>query len=476
MTSIGKVSSYVHPREFIADDNIDLTSEEIFTLPKIILIVEGQKLLTLVDTGAETSLINEGKVMEKLALFENKILPIKSLNLITANSRKITTINQMLVAKVQLGNVERLEGLMIMRNLKIDCLIGMDLLTKFKVKINIEEKSLEVGGEKIFWKMSTEDKVVANINFRQNLEINKSNKNQFNIDCEKKYQDEIRQMLNKHQTLFNEESKVAKGYAHKLNIVNEASFKCKIYPIPHAYKEQVWKAIEEMIKDGIVERASTNFVSPLIVVRKRDNSIRLCLDARKINQLTNPQFEAPQNIDSLLGKIGNNTIFTKLDLKNSFWLIPLSEESRKYTGFSIDGNTFQFKVVPFGLSTSLSALVRVMQIILGKYEEFCVHYVDDILVFSKNDEEHKRHIKIILEKLEETGLKLNIEKCQFLKKEVKYLGYIINKVGISVDVARLEEVKNYPAPKNLRTLRGFLGVMNYYKKFIPEYSDKTVAI
>jgi transposase InsO family protein len=157
-------------------------------------------------------------------------------------------------------------------------------------------------------------------------------------------------------------------------------------------------------------------------------------------------------------------------------LIPLKEESRKYTGFIIDGHVFQFRVVPFGLSTSSAALVRAMQVILGRYEDFCVHYIDDILIFSKDVESHQRHVCEILGALSDSGMKINKTKCELFLEEVKYLGYNLNKIGISVEPERLESIKNYPKPKNIRKLRGFLGLVNYYKRFIPDMAGQLAPL
>lgn len=202
----------------------------------------------------------------------------------------------------------------------------------------------------------------------------------------------------------------------------------------------------------------------------------MCLDARKINKITSKQYDSPKNIDVLITKVKKNSIFTKLDLKNSFWLIPLHPESRKYCGFSVDGIVYQFKTVPFSLQSSTAALTCAMSPILDKFNNFCIYYVDDILILSENPEQHLKHIEIIHENLNEAGLKLNLKKCQFYQSKVQYLGYKITNQGIRIDQDRLKEIKNFPRPKTLKMIRGFLGMMNYYKKFIPRLAEKELTI
>lgn len=113
----------------------------------------------------------------------------------------------------------------------------------------------------------------------------------------------------------------------------------------------------------------------------------MLLDARTINKYTIPQYEMPLSIDAILGRITNAKYFTKLDLQHSFWLLPLHEHSRKYTGFSVNGQVFQFKCVPFGLQSSSSGLIRALNVIDHKFDKFVLHYVDDILIFAPTIQE-----------------------------------------------------------------------------------------
>lgn len=405
-------------------------------------------------------------------------------------------------------NEEFIGDFVVIPGISFDIILGEDILSNLKAKINLEERTIEITGknvsiiEKI--KGINENGKEAKINMvgkstkRYNLnnnnenqgecEINKVNyineyetcnnklPEKLNINCPSEYKETIVKIIEKYISLINYTPRIAKGYVHKINVDESKPFKCKTYPIPYNYRKQVKHEIDTMLQSKIIESAQTNFINPLVIVKKKNNEIRLCLDARNLNSITKSQYDAPQNLQSMLSCFGKNTIFTKLDLKNSFWLIPLAVESRKYTGFSVDGHVYQFRVVPYGLQSSASSLVRTMQSILDQYEQFCFHYIDDILIFSESVREHMSHIEIILKALDIAGLKLNIEKCEFCKVTVKYLGYKINQTGISIDKDRINEIKNYPRPTNLKTLRGFLGIMNYYKKFIPRLSELEVPL
>lgn len=458
------------------------------------------KIKSLIDTGAEISLINEEIIKLNLNDFENNVVKTDAMNLVTANNKKFSTINKTLMANIEIAKTTMMDSIMIMKDMKMDCILGMDLLEKFDVRIDVPNRLITVRGDEVDWirnekeekKMVVGDDeaiIINNINgneksnsrkvsdyFRINNVEEVINWNGTLLNCEKRYVATVRNLLEKNIDLVNNKSRIAVGYEHKLQVNNENTFKCKNYPIPHAYQSKVWEEINKMIRDGVIVESSTSFINPLVVVKKKDGNIRLCLDAKALNNITRPQFESPQGIENLLGKVGGKSVFTKLDLKNSFWLIPLEKESQKYTGFSVDGHTFIFQVVPFGLSTSSSALVKSMQKILKAYDDFCVHYVDDILIFSEDATEHEMHLFKILEALNKAGLKLNVEKCEFFKSNVKYLGYKISTDRVEIDQDRLKEIREYARPKNLRTLRGFIGVMNYYKRFIEDYSNKILPL
>lgn len=123
-----------------------------------------------------------------------------------------------------------------------------------------------------------------------------------------------------------------------------------------------------MLQNNIIERSNSQFINPLVIVKKNDGGLRLCLDARNINKFTIAQYEAPMNIEAIFGRITGSNIFTKIDLKHSFWLIPLHPDSREYTAFSVDGVLYQFKVTPYGMQGSCAALVRALHSIFNKYE------------------------------------------------------------------------------------------------------------
>lgn len=487
-------STYQHPREFIKleepYENLDIMDYE---LPFIKLEYNTIIFNVLVDTGSEVSLVNEEILNRFKSIFQKSIVKGTKISLQTANGKKLADVNKVINLVREFEGEIVSHSFIVMPDMKLDMLVGSDFLNKNNATINLEKRYVLIKGERIEFieanmNMNNEKLINNLFNVREikepysREEMVNINENEIKkikeriIACPQKHNQCILDIFIKHKGLFNEESRITKVYEHWLDVKETKPFNVKTYPIPYKHREQVKQEINKMLNDGIIEKSVTNFINPVVIVKKKDDSIRICLDARKINEITNPQYDKPVHIESIIGRLKANYVYSKIDLKNSFWLIPLNKNSRKYTGFSIEGNIYQFKVVPFGLQSSSAALIRALQVILNPYDDFCIHYVDDILIYSENVQEHIRHLKKIFEALDNANLKINIDKCEFFSQEVQYLGYIINKKGITINENRLAEIKNYPKPTNLRTLRGFLGILNYYKRFINNLSEKQVPL
>ncbi|CAB0033439.1 unnamed protein product [Trichogramma brassicae] len=181
-------------------------------------------------------------------------------------------------------------------------------------------------------------------------------------------------------------------------------FAIKSYPVPMKYRDQVSEQIEQMLNYGIIERSTTPFINPLVVVPKKDNSVRLCLDARQINERMVEDHDGSEEIDQVLRRCNKIGVMSSVDLRSSFWQVPLAKESRKYTGFLHQGKTYQYTVVPFGLRISSSALNRAAENVLKGLEKKVIAFVDDWLIISPTIEEHLQDIDELFTRIEKEGV------------------------------------------------------------------------
>ena len=230
-----------------------------------------------------------------------------------------------------------------------------------------------------------------------------------------------------------------------------------------------------MQETGVIELSNSPWSSPVVMVCKKDGTLRFCMDYRELNKITKRDTFPLPCVDDLQEKLGNSRYFTTLDLASGYWQIRVAPGSQEKTAFVTPYGLFQFRVMPFGLTNAPAVFQRLMQTVLmglnpvgGK--QFVSVYIDDALVFSQSLEEHLEHLCLVIQKLQDAGLKLKPSKCQFVRKEVEYLGHVLTPDGLKTNLKLVESVANYPKPQNSKEVKQFLGLSSYYRRFIKEFS------
>ena len=204
--------------------------------------------------------------------------------------------------------------------------------------------------------------------------------------------------------------------------------------------------------------------------QKKDGSIRLCVDFRKLNAITIRPAASIPSADDIFFALGKSKFRTCLDLKQGFWQIPINEADKQKTAFGTASGVFEYNCMPFGLSGSPGVFQNCMNAVLGDVRHFALAFVDDIIVFSETFEDHIKHLDAVFDRLRKANLRLKIAKCEFMKKELNYLGHIISDEGISGDPQKVSAVQNMEPPKTVREVRSFLGMTSYYRKYVPDFS------
>ena len=230
-------------------------------------------------------------------------------------------------------------------------------------------------------------------------------------------------------------------------------------------------AFNEMESMGICAKASSPWASPLHMVTKQDGSWRPCGDYRRLNLISVPDQYPMPNITDLTNNIGNARIFTKLDLLKGYFQVPVHPEDVPKTAIITPFGSYVFYYSTFGLRNSGATFQRLMDSIFGQTSN-CLVYIDDLLVFSDTPEEHKQHLRTVLSKLQANGLIVRPDKCVFGAQEVDFLGHRITANGILPLPSKVSAIKNYPIPSTIKELQSFLGLVNYYHRFIPMAADK----
>ena len=252
-------------------------------------------------------------------------------------------------------------------------------------------------------------------------------------------------------------------------------------PLPNHYSplyklsleelEAVKKYVLEHLQKGYIEHSRSPFASPILCVRKPNGDFRICVDYRKLNQLTRKDSYPIPRIDELLARPSKAKIFTKLDIRAAFNKIRMDPSSEEYTTFRTRYGTYKCKVLPFGLCNGPATYQRYMNDVLIDYlDEFCIAYLDDILIYSDSPEEHVEHVKKVLDRLRQAGLQADILKSEFHVTRTRYLGYILTHTGLEVDPTKVEALRNWKTPTTVTGVKSFLGFAGFYRQFVPGFS------
>ena len=227
-----------------------------------------------------------------------------------------------------------------------------------------------------------------------------------------------------------------------------------------------------MLNIGAIRCSNSPSVSPVVLVRKKDSSLRFCIDLRKLNAQTVKDAYSLPCIEDALDNLNGACIFTSLNLKSRYWQVELDEDSIPLTAFTIGPLGFYECVrMPFGLTNAPEMFQRLMESCLGELHlEWCIIYLDDIIIFSKNPDVCITHLEGVFKKLARAGLKLKPSKCEFFKSSLKYLGHIVSKNGTATDPRKIEAIHNWPTPKTVTDICIFTDFTNYYRKFIKGYA------
>ncbi|KAJ9523637.1 hypothetical protein QJQ45_007339 [Haematococcus lacustris] len=232
------------------------------------------------------------------------------------------------------------------------------------------------------------------------------------------------------------------------------------------------KQVAELLAKKLIEPSCSPYGAPVLFVEKRDGTLRMCVDYRALNKLTvRDRYPLPR-IDDLFDKLQGKTIFSSLDLQSGYHQIRITPEDVPKTAFVTPEGQFQYKVLSFGLTNAPATFQRVMNRVFEKQlkEGFVLVYLDDILVMSSSPEEHAMHLKEVLQVMKDNQLYAKLSKCDFNRPELKFLGHIVGRQGIAVDPAKVQVIKEWPVPSSLKELQAFLGLANFFRRFIAGYS------
>lgn len=268
-------------------------------------------------------------------------------------------------------------------------------------------------------------------------------------------------------------------FTNKIKTTDEIPVHTKSYRYPHVHRQEVRDQIKKMLEQNIIRPSESAWSSPIWIVPKKadaSNKIkwRLVVDFRKANEKTVDDKYPIPNITDVLDKLGKCQYFTTLDLASGFYQVEMDPADVEKTAFNVENGHYEFLRMPMGLKNSPSTFQRVMDNVLKDLQnQVCLVYLDDIIVFSTSLQEHVINLEKVFKKLRESNFKIQMDKSEFLKLETEFLGHIIGRDGVKPNPNKIQAIQNYPLPKTTTEIKRFLGLLGYYRKFIPNFARVT---
>lgn len=486
------------------NDNIDirkeLCSEEVkcrASHPAVMqsaikILIENVAVTAIFDTGSDVNVISTNLFRRISEVKRVPTLPVSNCKILGAIGMRSRSVKIQTQLEIKIGNVATQCTFLIVEALIVDCIFGLSFLQEKDAKIDFSSGvcELKINGiivpVELLKSTDTHGKFCPGIQIkwisrikdtgsgRSDHEINSDQREQMLIKVSEAAQlnteqrSELFATLTKYVKVFQEKPGAIKGYEYRMNVMPHKTFCHSSYQVPWSKRTAVCNEIQKMLKWNIIEHSDSPYSSPLLAVDKPNGQVRLVLDAREINKIIIPVRTRPESIDELIQRYHGVKYFTSIDLRASYWQIPIAPESRKYTAFIHAGRSYQFKVLPFGLNISSGVFISALDTVLGPELLSKVSlFVDDILIATNMWEEHIQLLEQVLRKFLHAGVTANLSKSKFALEKIKFLGHIITSYGILPDSEKLSAIANFPVPRTKRQLKAFLGLASFYRRFVP---------
>ena len=290
-----------------------------------------------------------------------------------------------------------------------------------------------------------------------------------NDDLSEKQKLQINQLLQQFQSTFTNIPGKTNALSHEIHLNDTKPINIKPYPIPLHLRDTFLKELQDMKELGVIEPSTSNFSSPAILIKKPDGSVRFCIDYRQLNSITIMDREPIPNPDEIIDTVANSIYFTKLDLTKGYWQLPMHPDHKHYTAFQTPLGLYQWTYMPFGLCNAPATFARFMRIMLHDLPNV-ISFFDDILVHSPTWDEHLQSLFLLFSRLAKYNITAKPSKVFIAYKSISFLGYTISHGNCSPQTKKVLSIRNLATPQTKKQVRSILGLLNYYRKFIPNFS------
>ena len=292
-----------------------------------------------------------------------------------------------------------------------------------------------------------------------------------NSELEQTRQEMLKEVLERHKSCLTDVPGRTSLLKCEIKTETTTPVRVKSYPIPHSKIDTVKDEIKQMLDLGVIEPSSSPYNAPIVLAKKKDGTTRFCIDFRRLNLVTEFDGEGLPDVDVLFNKLGKAKFFSKIDLTKGYWQIPMEEKDKPKTAFNTPLGLFQWVTMPFGLKNAGAIFTRMMRQLLEPLNRSDVHnFIDDVLIASETWEQHIESVEAVLRRLCDVNLTVKPSKCFFGFSELSFLGHQVGRGEIWPEQDKIAKIQTAPPPTTKKEVRAFLGLIGYYRKFVPDFS------
>lgn len=421
-----------------------------------------QDIVVLLDSGAMKSVVGSHG-LKILEIFNITINPSPCKHIFVADG-KSQDVQGVVDLPISIGNDCKIISALVVPSLPHAFILGCDFARKFEISINFHNDSWDIHSSILHSNLSVLDHEVQTNALLQIFSLDSLNTEQ-RIEADK--------IIESFKSLSSE-NRLGRTDKIKLYIdTGDAKpFRKRPFPLSPYMADILNKELDDMLKLGVIEPSTSPWSSPVFLIKKSCGEYRFVFDGRPLNELTKHDSYPLPSIDRILSMLRNSNFISSIDMRKSFWQIPLDNSSKEKTAFSVIGRgLFHFVTMPFGLRNGAQTQQRLVDAIFGpQYEPHIFTYLDNIIICSPSFEEHLSLLSDVRNKLKEANLTLNWDKCEFFKTTVKFLGFIVGSNSLRTDPDKIECMVNYPRPQTTTEVKRFVGLCSWYRRFLKDFS------
>lgn len=424
----------------------------------------------LIDSGSSRSFIVESLSDSLMKETSRKLIDCKARKMVVANGA-ISAISGRIMLPVELDGVGHEFPFRVVKDLSPDCILGWDFMQKFGIiqdgfhnvwYINkgLEGECIVHGGNG-----NTRTMTVSDIDQQEDccglIELSEAET--------VRLKELLREVIPSNAPEIGRTSRVE----HRIDVQGHTPIKQKYYRVSPVVLNAMYEEVDKLLAAGIIRPSNSEWSSPVVMVKRVNGKYRMCIDYRKVNAVSKGDAYPLPFMENILDELRSAKYITTIDLNLAYHQVPVEENSRTITTFTVPGRgLFEFTRMPFGLTGAPATFQRLIDtIITPEMRPHCFAYLDDIIIVSKTFEEHLVWLRKVIKRIYEAGLTISEDKSIFCQSEVRYLGFKVNEFGLQPDQEKVAPVLEFPPPKNLKQLRRFLGMTSWYRRFIQDYAS-----